>query len=441
MQHTSIIWFRNDLRLHDNEALVEAITRSKHIIPVFVFDERVFLGKSKFGFEKCGKFRTKFIIESVEDLRNNLRKFGSNLVVRVGKPENEIFNLAKQFKTSWVFCNRERTSEEVEVQDALEKRLWTIGQELRYVRGKMLYHTADLPFPVCQVPEVFTQFRKEVEHLVPIREPFPVPDFIPSLPDGVESGDIPDLAFFSKSPEFLTKAEDRFKGGETNALAQLNYYLWESNLVAKYKETRNELLGWEYSSKLSPWLASGCISPKYIFSQIKLYEQKVLKNESTYWLYFELLWRDYFRLIGKKHGNKIFKTKGIKGIDRRFVHDMELFESWSKGQTGVPFVDANMIQLNLTGYMSNRGRQNVASYLVHDLKLNWVIGAEYFESLLIDYDPCSNYCNWLYIAGLGNDPREDRYFNISSQEKKYDPDGKFSTFWLRKSGSNDLVSV
>ena len=129
MKHVSIVWFRNDLRLHDNEALQEAISRCENIIPVYVFDERVFLGKTKFGFEKCGKFRTKFIIESVEELRMNLRSKGSDLLVRVGKPEEVIFDLAKQYKTSWVFCNRERTAEEVYVQDNLEKKLvivtWT----------------------------------------------------------------------------------------------------------------------------------------------------------------------------------------------------------------------------------------------------------------------------------------------------------------------------
>ncbi|MBK8054589.1 MAG: DASH family cryptochrome [Saprospiraceae bacterium] len=440
MQHTSIIWFRNDLRLHDNEALTEAIAKSEFIIPVYVFDERVFRGKTKFGFEKCGKFRTKFIIESVEDLRQNLRKLGSELIIRVGLPEIEIFKLAKENKTSWVFCNRERTSEEVKVQDALENKLWTIGQELRYVRGKMLYHTADLPFPVCQVPDTFTNYRKEIENIISVRSPFPVPKYLPGLPQPIDSGVLPDLESYDKDTDEIVHPDAaKFKGGETAALAQLDYYLWESNQITHYKNTRNQLLGWDFSSKLSPWLAAGCISPKYVYQQLKLYEDKIEKNESTYWLYFELLWRDFFRLMGKKYGNKIFKPSGIKGIKPLENNNEQTFYKWSSANTGVPFVDANMIQLNNTGYMSNRGRQIVASFLVHDLKVNWLMGAEYFESQLIDYDPCSNYGNWLYIAGVGNDPREDRHFNVQSQEKKYDPDRKFQEYWLQQHAAEIMI--
>jgi deoxyribodipyrimidine photo-lyase len=143
------------------------------------------------------------------------------------------------------------------------------------------------------------------------------------------------------------------------------------------------------------------------------------------------MWRDYFRLTGKKFGNDIFKIGGIKQDNRNdWSEDFSLFSVWAEGRTGIPFIDANMKELNATGFMSNRGRQNVASFLVNDLKLNWLMGAEYFESLLIDYDPCSNYGNWNYIAGVGTDPREDRYFNIISQAKRYDPKGEFVKYWI-----------
>jgi len=170
-----IMWFRQDLRLHDNEALFDALKHGEEVIPIYVFDERVFKGLTKYGFPKTGKFRAKFIIESVQDLRENLRKIGSDLLVRIGKPEQVIFEIAQQAKTSWVFCNRERTAEEVAVQDALEKKLWSVGQELRFSRGKMLYYTADLPFPVTHTPDIFTHFRKEVERFTPIREVLPTP--------------------------------------------------------------------------------------------------------------------------------------------------------------------------------------------------------------------------------------------------------------------------
>jgi deoxyribodipyrimidine photo-lyase len=132
----AIVWFRNDLRLHDNEALQDAIRNADEVIPVYIFDERVFRGKTSFGFPKTGKFRLKFILESVADLRKNLRERGSDLYVRIGKPEDVVTEMAQQVKSSWVFCNRERTEEEVRVQDTLEQKLWAVGQELRFCRGK-----------------------------------------------------------------------------------------------------------------------------------------------------------------------------------------------------------------------------------------------------------------------------------------------------------------
>lgn len=427
-----ILWFRQDLRIHDNEALFEALEFCKEIIPVYVFDERLFGGKTRFGFPKTGKFRAKFIIESIHDLRKSLRARGSELVVRFGKPEIEIFKIARQYKTDWVFCNRERTSEEVFVQDALEQKLWSIGQEMRYSRGKMLYYTSDLPFPVTQTPDVFSNFRKEVEKIVPVREPLPTESAeIPAFHFDLEPGEIPALQDLGYD-EFVIdpRAVVAFEGGEAAALKRLHYYFWEADLPRNYKETRNELMGGDYSTKFSPWLSQGCISPKRIISELTKYEDKVVKNESTYWIFFELLWRDFFRLMGKKHLNRIFLKGGPKNANNAALkNNPALFQTWADGQTGVPFIDANMNELSLTGFMSNRGRQNVASFLIHDLKINWQVGAEYFESLLIDYDPCSNWGNWNYIAGVGSDPRETRYFNIASQAQRYDPTGDYVKRW------------
>ena len=429
-----IVWFREDLRLHDNEALTDALKAGEEVIPIYVFDERTFSGKTSFGFQKTGSFRTQFIIEAVHDLRKSLRKLGSDLFIRVGKPEDEIFKIAEHAKTSWVFCNRERTQEEVRVQDALEKNLWSIGQEIVYSRGKMLYYTADLPFPVTHTPDIFTSFRKEVEKYVPVRAPLPTPtaeNFKP-LTTEIQSGKLPGLEDFGhdkfeKDPNGVMI----FEGGETAAMAHLQEYFWEKGLAHSYKETRNGLLGKNYSTKFSVFLAHGCISPKYIYQELKKFEQEKGKNKSTYWIFFELLWRDFFRLMGKKYGNKIFQYSGTQGNAPADLHEnLKLFQLWVEGKTGVPFIDANMQEIARTGFMSNRGRQNVASFLVKDLRVNWLMGAEYFESMLIDYDPCSNYGNWNYIAGVGSDPREDRYFNILTQARRYDPKGEYVKHWL-----------
>ncbi len=431
MKRRAIVWFRQDLRLHDNEAIQTALRMAEEVIPVYVFDERVFKGTTRFGFPKTGKYRAQFILECVEELRQSLLTIGSGLIVRVGKPECLIAEMARQLKVSWVLCNRERTQEEVLVQDALEQKLWGVGVELLYSRGKMLFHTQDLPMPVQHTPDIFTQFRKENESITPIRAPLPSPTSMPALPHELETGEIPDLPALGHAPfEPEARSVYRFKGGETEGLRRLRHFLWESNAVATYRDTRNGLLGADNSSKFSPWLSAGCLSPKFIYHEIKRYERERLSNESTYWLFFELLWRDFFRLMGKKYGNRIFLKNGPQNKPLRHLkNNPEQFALWAEGRTGVPFIDANMRELNATGWMSNRGRQNVASFLVKDLKVNWQMGAEYFESLLIDYDPCSNWGNWNYVAGIGSDPREDRYFNILTQARNYDPQGDYVRLW------------
>jgi deoxyribodipyrimidine photo-lyase len=428
----TILWHRNDLRLYDNEALMDAIGSGNEVYPVFVFDDRFFKSHTRwFGFNKTNIHRCRFIIESIIELRNSYRELGLDLIVRVGKSEDIIFEIASELKTSWVYCNRERTQEELDIQDSVEKKLWTIGQDLRFSRGKMLYHTQDLPFPVSHTPETFTQYRKEVEKLVRVRNTFDKPSVLKPWTIKIEGGEIPTLEEFFTSEELnLLSVESNFIGGENQGIKRLNYYFWESDLIKTYKETRNGLLGMDYSSKFSPWLAAGCISPKYIYHELKKYESERGENESTYWLYFELLWRDYFRLLAKKFSNKIFFKSGTCGLKpKKYSGDIDAFNSWKNGTTGVPFIDANMRELNATGFMSNRGRQNVASFLVHDLGVNWQMGAEYFESMLIDYDVASNWGNWNYIAGVGSDPRENRYFNINKKASIYDPKSEYVKYW------------
>ncbi|MBL7806968.1 MAG: DASH family cryptochrome [Saprospiraceae bacterium] len=431
MKRRAIVWFRQDLRLHDNEALSTALRMAEEVVPVYIFDERVLWGETRFGFRKTGPHRAQFILESVANLRENLEKIGGKLLIRIGRPEPILSEMAQQIKASWVICNRERTHEEVLVQDGLEQKLWGIGVELLYTRGKMLYHTQDLPVPVQHTPDIFTQFRKETENITPVRDPLPSPSGMPPIPHGLELGTIPEMKDFGYDqvqPD--SRSVLNFKGGETEGLKRLRHYFWDKDMVSHYKETRNGLVGADYSSKFSPWLSQGCLSPKMIYHELKRYERERVSNESTYWLFFELLWRDYFRLMGKKYGNRIFQKGGAQGKDLRHLkNNQEVFQLWAEGKTGVPFIDANMRELSASGWMSNRGRQNVASFLVKDLKVNWQMGAEFFESQLIDYDPCSNWGNWNYVAGVGSDPREDRYFNILTQAKNYDAHGDFVRLW------------
>ena len=163
---------------------------------------------------------------------------------------------------------------------------------------------------------------------------------------------------------------------------------------------------------------------------MRKYEQEVVRNQDTYWLIFELIWRDYFKYISLKHGDHIFHLEGIRGEKYAWGHSREALENWINGQTENDFVNANMRELSQTGWMSNRGRQNVASYWSKSLEQDWRTGAAWFESMLLDYDVHSNWGNWMYNSGVGNDPR-DRKFNPSLQAERYDPKGAYRRLWLQ----------
>ncbi len=189
------------------------------------------------------------------------------------------------------------------------------------------------------------------------------------------------------------------------------------------------MLAKDDSSKLSVGLGSGCVSARTIYEEVKKFEDLHGANESTEWFIFELLWRDYFKLLALKIGDKLFSRAGISQQEKLWTADANAFAAWCNGETGADFIDANMIELKETGWMSNRGRQNVASYLAKTLQIDWTIGAQYFENTLIDFDTESNWGNWLYVAGVGTDPR-DRVFNYKRQAEMYDPDFAYRRTWL-----------
>lgn len=426
----AIAWFRNDLRLHDNEMFFRVLQKYTSVIPVFCFDPRQFTN-TELGFPKTDIFRAKFLIEAVKDLKHNLQKLGTDLVIRIGEPEHIIPEIQQQTGAKAVFASKEVTTEEIRIEQKIETQLFKVGCKLDLYWQATLYHLDDLPFPIKNLPDIYTQFRKEIERGTKIRCQFSSPQKLAQ--HDVNSEALPTLADLGFVSQVDTEQRSvlHFEGGETAGKARLKSYFWEKDLLKVYKETRNGLIGADYSSKFSAWLALGCLSPRYIYDEIKRYERERTANDSTYWLIFELIWRDYFRFVAKKYENRIFRYEGIRNQNLALKDDTRLFEKWKEGKTGVPFVDANMIELKKTGFMSNRGRQNVASYLVKDLKVNWQWGAMWFESQLIDYDVCSNWCNWNYVAGIGNDPRENRYFNIPSQAQKYDPKGEYVRLWLR----------
>ncbi len=430
-EKTILVWFRKDLRIHDNEILLEAVRKSDYIVPVYCFDPRQF-ELTSYQTKKTGLIRAKFLLESVSDLKQSLQQLGADLIIKVGKPEDILPELVQQYQVTEVYHHREVASEETRISADVETALWRLKINLRHFIGHTLYHKEDLPFPIKDIPDVFTSFRKKIERDSTVRPCFETPSFI-KIPENLESGNLPELSElgYQEEPQFDERSVLSYKGGETEGLKRMNNYFWETDSLKNYKQTRNGLIGANYSSKFSAWISMGCLSPREVYWEIKKYEKERVANDSTYGLSFELLWRDYFRFMFKKHGNKFFQKSGFKGsAPEEASNQQEFFELWKNAKTGIPFIDANMRELNATGFMSNRGRQNVASFLVKDLKVNWLWGAAYFEEKLIDYCPASDWGNWAYVAGVGNDSKEYSHFNVLKQAQDYDPQGEYVRLWL-----------
>ena len=429
MIKTALVWFKTDLRIEDNETLVKAIAQSEKVIPVYCFDESHF-ETTEYGFKKTGSFRAQFLLESLQDLEGKLRELGSGLLIVQGKPEVEIPKLVQEYKAQKVFAKREVAFEEIQTQKVVQNELFKLRFELDTFSTSTLYHAEDLPFSIKDIPDVFTNFRKKTEKDATIRKPFEAPTKINS--PVIPAMELPTLEALGLTKTTIdSRAVLLFKGGESEAIQRLQHYFYDTQCLSSYKETRNEMVGADYSSKFSPWLALGCISPRFIYTEIKKYEKQFGANDSTYWLVFELLWRDFFRFMFKKYQTKFFLYEGIKSekVNSKSLNE-KLLSQWMNGTTPSDFINANMLELQQTGFMSNRGRQNVASYFCNELNMDWRVGAAYFEEQLIDYDVCSNWGNWAYLAGVGNDPRGHRYFNIDKQAADYDKKKLFRNLWL-----------
>lgn len=428
-KQVNIIWFRNDLRIDDNPVLNESLEQDIPVIGLYCFEPRHY-DDYFYGLKKTEAYRAQFIIESITDLRVNLKSLNIGLNVSIESPKDAITSLSDDYDIKNIYYQTEWTSEEVEVEEELKSKFSEVTFINKY--GQFLYHPDDLPFEsYSKIPQVFTNFRKKCQKQSEVRPPLEKPK--PQSPEAYiefknEVPSLPDLGLseFEKDP----RSAFPFSGGETAALERLGYYFWETEKLKYYKKTRNGLLGTDYSSKFSAWLAHGNISPRRIFAEVKTFEKKIKKNQDTYWLIFELIWRDYFKYVSLKHGDNIFKIGGILNKDYDWNRNKVAFKEWSEGRTKDDFVNANMIELKKTGFMSNRGRQNVASYWSKTLKQDWRIGAAYFEAMLLDYDVHSNWGNWMYNSGVGNDPR-DRKFNTQSQAERYDSNGKYRRTWLQ----------
>ncbi|KAK5115030.1 hypothetical protein LTR62_001727 [Meristemomyces frigidus] len=514
-----IFLIRRDLRLADNPILHELARLHAqshqpytHILPIFVFpasqiETSGFLspgheGKSPYPearsaiakFWRTGRLRAKFVAESVWDFKGEMERVGSGLEIRVGSMRDVVQTVLDGYKdredaeVSGVWMTREDAWEERKEEEDVEELMRSAGKEFRsWVDEKYFIDDRDLPFDdPRKLSDVFTNFRKTVEPLrqgprkelpAPRKLP-PLPDYIPaqaapfSIPDSLQATidalhrplekDL-DVAGMHKMPGEVQSAHP-FLGGSKAGQERIRH-LVESGAMSTYKETRNGLLGLDFSTKLAAWLSLGCITARQVHWRLIEFEDGTTalgrnaqgygkgENKGTTAVRFELLWRDYMRLCTRKFATRLFYLAGyrhdkkakFKLISSPYVQSTEkknskgsndddtraTLERFLRGETGTGLIDASQRELYLTGWTSNRARQNVASYLTKHLGIDWRIGAEWYENNLVDYDVHSNWGNWQYVAGVGNDPRgEARVFNPVKQACDYDGNGEYVRAWV-----------
>ncbi|QXU40642.1 DASH family cryptochrome [Pedobacter sp. D749] len=422
MSKKILVWFRNDLRLHDNEMLVEAIAKSDSILPVYILDRRSF-GETKYGTLKTGNIRAQFILESVLGLRNALKQIGGNLLIAEGNPEDIIPQLVQEYEITEVYHHREVAREETHVSTLVENALWKLRVNLKHFIGHTLYNKEDLPFPIKDIPDAFNQFKKKIERDSIIKPCFAAPDRI-NVAEVIDWGTLSSLADLDLTPQQKDQRSDfEFVGGEAEGLAHLQKVIVAMQQAAT---TKNLIL----ASKLSAWLAMGSLSPRKVYWEIKKMEGVPNTKAMFNHILLGLLWRDYFRFMFKKYGNTFFSPDGFGSqglID--IANEQDNFSKWKNAQTGFAVVDAVMTELNQTGFISNIARQTAALYLINNLEVSWVFGAAYFEEKLIDYNPASNWGNWANVAGVGNDQKSKSVFDLDKNIKNLDPKGNYSLTW------------
>jgi deoxyribodipyrimidine photo-lyase len=224
-----------------------------------------------------------------------------------------------------------------------------------------------------------------------------------------------------------------FAGDEASGLARLRHYCLDSDGLHHYKQRRNGLVGTEFSSKFSPYLALGSLSVRRIWQTVLDYQALHGADEGSEWMKQELLWREFFLWTAQRHGASFGAPGGLQNRRSDAIEDRELFARWCRCHSGHPLIDAQLNELRSTGYLSNRGRQWVASHFINELRLPWTWGARFFEWWLIDAQPALNTGNWAYLAGVGNDPRSfngpPRRFDLERQVRLYDPEQMHRRLW------------
>ena len=405
---TAVLWLRRDLRLHDHPALNAALEDAGQLVPIFCFDQRLLAGRHASG------PRTQFLLECLADLDRSLRDRGSRLVVRHGPPERELVSLAREL-------GARRVHYTADVGPFARKRDRRVGRALRDARIEACAH------PGLLVPEdvgsirsdagqpytVFTPFHRRWGSR-PRRRPLQPPSSLPGLQRGVASGKLPPLSALKLEQE----VEHPLPGGERAARERAEAFL--RNGLSSYERGR-EMVADDGVSRLSPYLHFGCVSPREL-------EARLPSSKGAAAFGRQLCWRDFYAqvLLHFPANARSEHQRRYRG-SIRWSHAESLFRAWCEGRTGYPMVDAGMRQLRYEGWMHNRARLLVGSFLTKHLGIDWRWGERWFMRLLIDGDEASNNGNWQWIASVGVDPQPPfrRIYNPARQQARFDPDGRY----------------
>ena len=409
-----LVWFRRDLRVHDHPALCAALASREQIVPVFCLDDRLLHGRHASG------PRTAFLLECLTDLDSQLAERGARLVIRHGPPERELPALAGETGASGIHLSRDPGPYEAtrgrRVRAALEQAGVTghahpgvsVVDDVRAIQtGQGRPYT------------VFTPFYRNWERVS--RRPVLDPPKRIDMPAKTRHGRVPSLASLGLEQEVTEPAP----GGESAGLTRLAEFL--DGAVRDYDSGRDQA-GTDGSSRLSPYLRFGCLSPRAVEAQLPGAGAAGGEAKGAEALRRQLCWRDFYQHVLVHHpanARQEFQSR-YRGTLAWAGSDEE-FTSWTEGRTGFPLVDAGMRQLRREGWMHNRVRLLVGSFLTKDLGIDWRRGEDWFMRLLLDGDQASNNGNWQWIASVGVDPQPAfrRIYNPSLQQERFDPGGRY----------------
>ena len=403
----ALVWLRRDLRVHDHPALRAALDCADTVVPVFCFDDGLLGGRHASG------PRTQFLLECLADLDGSLRDRGSRLVVRRGPPHRELPALAAQIGAGAVHLSADvgpfARRRQREVRDALD-------DDVEFHAHPGLFAVDRLDAIRTQGGDaytVFTPFHRSWA-AQPRREVIGVPRRLPPLPSALFAGTLPTLGELDLRQE----CEDPAPGGESAGRERLRRFLARG--VRGYHDGRDQLAG-NQVSRLSPYLHFGCLSPREV-------EHRLPDGDGPAAYRRQLCWRDFYaHVIGHHPANARSEFQARYRGSIRWSRAERRFEAWCDGRTGYPAVDAGMRQLRREGWMHNRARLLVGSFLTKDLGIDWRWGERWFMRLLLDGDEASNNGNWQWIASVGVDPQPAfrRIFNPARQQERFDPGGDY----------------